>query len=295
MTPQFVAQRIAQVFDKMPPRMRKVGSYVLDHPEDVALLSMREQARRAGVTPAAMTRFAQRLGYTGYDEMRGLFAASIRGRVSDFGIRAGELAARRRRLGAPTLARSLANALIERVAALAEAERLTAIVDAAALLAGARHILCLGHRSCYAPAYHFAYVAGLYGAPTRLLDAPGGIGADVLNTAARGDVMLAVSFAPYTRATIEIATIAHALGLPIVAVTDSRASPLAQIASRTVAVPTDLADATHVTAPAFAVIEMLAALVVAESGREGREVLERNESEFARRRIYWDDNTRAAP
>ena len=74
--------------------MQKVGAYVLDHPEDVALLSMREQARRAGVPPAAMTRFAQRLGYTGYDELRGLFAASIRGRVSDFGVRAGELAAR---------------------------------------------------------------------------------------------------------------------------------------------------------------------------------------------------------
>jgi len=294
MLPQLVAQRIAAAFNQMPPRMRKVGTYVLDHPEDVALLSMRELARRAGVPPANMTRFAQRLGYTGYDEMRGLFAASIRGRVSDFGVRAGELAARRERLGEPTLARSLANALIERVAALAEPERLEAIVDAAALLAGARHILCLGHRSCYAPAYHFAYVAGLYGAPTRLLDAPGGIGVDGLNTAASDDVMLAVSFAPYTRVTVEIAITAHELGLPIVAVTDSHASPLAQIASHAVAVPTDLADATHVTAPALVVIEMLAALVVAQSGPEGRAVLERNESEFARRRTYWDGDARAA-
>lgn len=294
MTPQLVAQRIAHEFDQMPPRMRKVGTYVLDHPEDVALLSMREQARRAGVPPATMTRFAQRLGYTGYDEMRDLFAASIRGRVSDFSVRAGELAARRERLGEPTLARTLVNALVERVAALAEPERLTAIVDAAGVLAGAQHILCLGHRSSYAPAYHFAYVAGLYGAPTRLLDAPGGIGVDGLNTATSRDVMLAVSFAPYTRATVECANAARTLGLPIVAVTDSHASPLAQIASRTVAVPTDLADATHVAAPALAAIEMLAALVVAKSGPEGRAVLERNESEFGRRHIYWDGNTRAA-
>ena len=141
MTPQVVAQRITAAFSEMPPRMRKVGTYVLDHPEDVALLSMREQARRVGVPPAAMTRFAQRIGYAGYDEMRGLFAASIRGRISDFSARAGELAERRARLGEPTLARSLADGLIERVAALAEPERLAAIVDAAALLAGARHHL----------------------------------------------------------------------------------------------------------------------------------------------------------
>ena len=94
MTPQVVAERIAAEFKALPDRMQKVGTYVLDHPEDVALLSMREQARRAGVPPAAMTRFAQRLGYTGYDELRDLFAASMRGRVSDFGARAGELAAR---------------------------------------------------------------------------------------------------------------------------------------------------------------------------------------------------------
>ncbi len=293
MTPQVVAQRITAAFSEMPPRMRKVGTYVLDHPEDVALLSMREQARRVGVPPAAMTRFAQRIGYAGYDEMRGLFAASIRGRISDFSARAGELAERRARLGEPTLARSLADGLIERVAALAEPERLAAIVDAAALLAGAHAIFCLGHRSCYAPAFHFAYAAGLYGAPTRLLDAPGGIGADGLNAAAPGDVLLAVSFAPYTRATVGIATDAHARGLPIVAVTDSHASPLARIATRTVVVASDLGDATHVTAPALAATEMLAALVVAQSGPEGRAVLERNENEFARRRVYWDDTVRA--
>ena len=71
MTVQAVTQRISAEFEKLPDRMRRVGTYVLDHPEDVALLSMREQARRAGVPPAAMTRFAQRLGYAGYDELRG--------------------------------------------------------------------------------------------------------------------------------------------------------------------------------------------------------------------------------
>jgi len=293
MTPQVVAQRIAATFNEMPPRMRKVGTYVLDHPDDVALLSMREQARRAGVPPTAMTRFAQRLGYAGYDELRGLFAASMRGRVSDFGLRAGELTARRKRLGEPTLARSLANGLVERVTAVAEPDRLASIVEASSLLAKARQILCLGHRSCYAPTYHFAYVAGLYGAPTRLLDAPGGIGVDGLNRADAGDVVLAISFAPYTRATIEVAGAGRNLGLSIVAITDSAASPLARMAALAITVPTELAEATYVTSPAFAVAEMLAALVVARRGARGRDVLESNEVEFARRRVYWHESEEA--
>jgi len=293
MTPQVVARRIAAEFPSLSKSMQRIGTYLLDHPEDVALLSMREQARRAEVPPVTMTRFAQRLGYAGYDELRGLFAASLRGRVSDFGARAGELSARRERLGEPMLALSLANALVERVAALAEEERLAAIVDAATRLADARRIFCLGHRSCYAPAYHFAYVAGLYGAPTQLLDAPGGISSDGLGDADTGDALLAVSFAPYTKLTVDVASSAREVGVGVVALTDSPLSPLARIADCTIAVPTDVADATHVTSPAFAAVEMLAALLVARSGPKGRAVLAQNEADFARRRVYWDESARA--
>jgi DNA-binding MurR/RpiR family transcriptional regulator len=294
MTPQVVAQRIAVQIGALPDRMRRVGTYILDHPEDVALLSMREQARRAGVPPATMTRFAQRLGYSGYDELRALYAQSIRGQVSDFSARAGELAAHRERLGEPSFASALAGALNDRVAALTEPERLATIVEAGAVLARARRIFCLGHRSSYAPAYHFSYVAGLYGAPTRLLDAAGGIGADELNGAGPGDAMLAVSFAPYTRVTVSIANDARDLGVDLVALTDDRTSPLARAAAVTIVVPTEIAGAAYIAAPAFAAAEILAALVVAGIGTEGREVLERNEAAFARRSVYWTPGGRAA-
>jgi DNA-binding MurR/RpiR family transcriptional regulator len=273
--------------------MQRVSNYVLDHPEDVALLSMREQARRAGVPPATMTRFAQRIGYSGYDELRGLFAASMRGRVSDFGSRAGELAARRERLGEPALAESLVEAMIERVAALRDPDRLEAIVSSAALLAEGRRILCLGQRSCYAPAFHFAYVAGLYGAPTMLLDAPGGTGVDQLRLSGPEDTMLAVSYAPYTRATVEIALSARETGIRVVALTDSVVSPLGRAADHVIAVPTDVNEATHVASAAFATAELLAALIVASAGPEGRAVLERTEADFARRHIYWSERRKA--
>ena len=290
MIPCGVEKRIRDGFESLSPGMRKVGRYVLEHPEDVALLSMREQSRRAGVPPATMTRFAQRLGYTGYDEVRGLFANSMRGRVSDFGQRAGTLAARREELGEWKLAASVVEALADGVAAIGDETRLAGIVDTAALLSSADRILCLGHRSCYAPAYHFAYVAALNGVPTVLLDAPGGIGIDAVNTTGSGDALLAVSFSPYTRQTVEIATSVNELGIPIVALTDSPVSPLARIADQSVSIPTDVAHATYVTAPIFAVAEVLAALVVASSGPEGRRILERNEAELARRNVYWADD-----
>ena len=83
MLPRDIARRIEAEQPTFSEPMKRVGTFVLDHPEDVALLSMREQARRLAVPPATMTRFAQRLGYSGYDEFRRLFAAHMRSRVSD--------------------------------------------------------------------------------------------------------------------------------------------------------------------------------------------------------------------
>ena len=83
MSVEGLAERILNVFAGMPPRLQAAARFVLDQPQDVALLTMREQARRAGVPPATMTRLAQRLGLSGYEELRGSYAAAIRQSAAD--------------------------------------------------------------------------------------------------------------------------------------------------------------------------------------------------------------------
>ncbi|MFM9709770.1 MurR/RpiR family transcriptional regulator, partial [Streptomyces galilaeus] len=83
------------LFDDLPQQLQAAARWVLDHPADVALLSMRDQARRAGVPPVTLTRLAKRLGFAGFDEMKALYAQSMRGRPDNFRDRAEELVARR--------------------------------------------------------------------------------------------------------------------------------------------------------------------------------------------------------
>src|SRR6202046_5265774 len=73
-----LTDQIIRTFDHMPAQLQAGARYVLDRPRDVALLSMREQARQAGVQPATMTRLAKRLGMDGYDDVRELYAAAVR-------------------------------------------------------------------------------------------------------------------------------------------------------------------------------------------------------------------------
>jgi DNA-binding MurR/RpiR family transcriptional regulator len=274
--------RLLEAYDAMPRRLRAAAQWVLDNPRDVALLSMREQARRAGVTPASMTRLAQRMGFEGYEGLRDLYAERLRRGETEFSGRAEALVARRRQDGDGALAFDHAETLGRHMAALCQADALDAVTNAAAVLAGARRIHVLGYRSSYPVACHFAYVYGLAGGSVRLLDGPGGTGPDALREAKEGDALLAVSVKPYTRAAIELVDYAAGMGLEVVAITDSVVSPLVARARAAIVVPTESPSFFHTMTPAFAVAEALAAMLAASAGDHALDAVRAMERQFER-------------
>ena len=52
---------------------------------------------------------------------------------------------------------------------------------------------------------------------------------DARHALAAGDAMVAITFAPYTPATVELANYACEQGIPVVAITDTLASPLRRL------------------------------------------------------------------
>ncbi|HEY9346871.1 MAG TPA: MurR/RpiR family transcriptional regulator [Inquilinus sp.] len=272
--------RLLEAYQAMPRQLRAAAQWVLDNPRDVALLTMREQARRAGVTAASMTRLAQRMGLDGYEDLRALHAESLRRGETEFSDKAGALVERRRQGGDGALAFDLMETLERHLAALCRPAALEDVTKAAAVLAAAGHIHVLGYRSSYTVACHFAYVYGLAGGAVRLLDGPGGTGADALREAKQGDALLAVSVKPYTRAAVELADYALARGLDIVAITDSVVSPLVPRARAAIIVPTESPSFFHTMAPAFAVAEALAAILAAHGGDEALAAVRAMERQF---------------
>jgi DNA-binding MurR/RpiR family transcriptional regulator len=280
---------IVEAFETLSPQLQLAARYVLDRPDDVALLSMREQARHAGVPPATMTRLAQRLGLDGYDAVRALYAGAVRDGTLDFAGRAGagfagkagaQVEAQKLR-GERALAADMVKALGQQIARLAEPAALDRLVAAADRLHKARRVYCLGLRSCHSAAWHFHYMLSLLGDKTVMLDDAGGTGLDALRDAGAGDVVLAASVEPYARATVEAARYAAGEGVPVVALTDSEVSPLAQLASATILVATESPSFFHSMTPLLAVTEILAALVAGRSGQKALAALGRTEAQLA--------------
>lgn len=275
------AARIKEAFDAMPAQLQAAARYVLDRPHDVALLSMREQARRAGVQPATMTRLAQHLGEPGYERLRQLYAEAIREGEFGFSQKASAQQASQRLRGDRALAADILQSVAAQLNQLAEPASLDNLVEAARTISRARRVFCLGLRSSHAAAWHLHYVLSLIGVNSTLLHGIGGTDGDVIGQATPKDVLIATSVLPYTRLTVELADYASTRGVPLIAITDSPVAPLAQRARHVVLVPTASPSFFHTMAPAFVAADILGSLVAGRAGDTAIEALQRFDKQLS--------------
>lgn len=292
--PEFGAllEAVRERYTRLPTQAQRVARWLVERPDDVALLSTREQARSLGVAPATLTRFAKHFGFAGYDALRGVSQQRLRARATAFAPEARRMVARRAAAGGVALAEGVLTAIAANLDLLRDPATLPELQRAARLLARARRIYVLGSRSSFPIAYHFHYVASFGGAPAVLVDGAGGIGIDALRGAGVGDAMFAVSVAPYTRATIEAASHAAARRVGVIAITDSPLSPLAAGARAVLIVPTATPSFFHSMSAAFSVAETLAALVVAERGPRAVAATRRTDQQLRSLYAYLDTDRR---
>lgn len=253
-------------FDSLPRQARQVAAFVLDNPHEVAVLSMREQARLAEVPASTMTRFAKALGLPGYDAVRDIFKASLRTRGNEFGTRAQGLVELNQRIGEAALAMDMAHNAAAQIQSLGTGETMAAIVRAAKLLSSAREIFCLGLRGSFPVAFQFAHVSEYFARNVTLVDGAGESGImKIMHRPSSRDAALICSMAPHSRRAMSIATHLQKAGVRLVVITDSASSPLARIASESILVPNKGPSFFDTLLPAFLVAEILVALMAATS------------------------------
>ncbi len=216
----------------LPKRLIQVADFAVDHPQEIAFDRVADLAAKAGVQPSTLVRFAQTLGYSGFTDLQAVFRAHARQRWPDHRERLRSLAPD------PQAAKSDPAALLHGFlhAARVSIDHLEQTVDqqalgqAVELLAGARSICLLGARRVYPVAVYLAYALGTLGARCELADHRGGLSQRQVELLDASDAVLAVSFTPYAVETLELARLAAGRAVPVVAITDSPFSPLAQLA-----------------------------------------------------------------
>jgi DNA-binding MurR/RpiR family transcriptional regulator len=249
-----ILEKLAAELELLPVQLRAAGRFVLAHPKDVALKTMREQASLAGVSHSTMVRFAEWLGFDGYTELKTIFAAWLR-----------QNAKAPEQISYPSepISTDCGNTtdwLRRQVARLGAQPNVERNVLAAEILAGAQRVISVGIGPQLAVASHFVEVLRSLGRTAFVFDAAQPLVVHALKDVGPRDAILAIGMEPCIKQTLAVARYAKRRGVQIVAIVDQRQSPIEQYAQAVIVIA-QAENRFQSMAPVIASVEILAALI----------------------------------
>lgn len=272
----------------LSPELLRAARWIEAHPREVALHSMRECARRAGLAPATLTRLAQALSFQGFEAIKHLCQESFSAQGGYAGRAEVLQASARQDKDWLTLLNEAQHANAASVGGLNQAAQLEAAADA---MLKARRVYFLGLRASHGLALHLHYTYGLLAPNGALVQGMGGTLGDQVGEMGPGDLLVVTSSASYTRQTVEAAAQAQAQGAAVLALTDSALSPIARSATHTLLFRTDSPSYFHSMVGALALTEALVAAVAVRGGRKVLAHLQTRQDRLDSEGAYWDERS----
>lgn len=214
--------------DQMTPQLQRACSYVLEHPVDVALLSIRKAAAAADVTPSTLTRLAKELDFQRYDQFRQVFQDAVQSRRPvTFSKRALSLQDMANASPDNEIFFNYASAAALDLENFFQPVNRQRLQDAARLVVEARRVFAIGFRDTFSCAYHFAYVGRIAMPHVSLVRGLEGTLLSELADIGPKDLVVAFGFNPYSAEIVKALEIVRDSGARLIVVTDTLRSPLA--------------------------------------------------------------------
>jgi len=228
-------KQISAEYEQLSKQLKLIARHVEEHRDHIGLEGIQEVAQQCGVQPSAVVRFAKHFGFSGFSEMQKVFRDVLSRQIApsrNYKARIREV------IEAGTGSLSSAEIAGEFLGgAMAGMQELEKSLDARAfdravdLLAATDSIWVVGSRRSFPVAAYLDYALQHTDKRIQLVSALGSMHEGQLRSTRKGDVLIAVSFAPYAEETLAAVQAGLARGAKLVAITDSRMSPLARDAA----------------------------------------------------------------
>lgn len=225
--------RIVARYESLSPRLKQVAAYALEHPNDIGLETLAVIAKRCKVQPSTIVRFAKTFGYDGASDMQKLFrdellslapSPSYAERIRQYNERAGDDA----RQSPSDLLHDFVQGNIAALQHLGETTRQSELEHGVHLIAEAEAVYLVGLRRSFPVAAYLAYALRHTDKKTYLVDGLAGLIVEQSSMMGPGDLLIATSFRPYAQATADIVSEAADRKAKVIAISDSRLSPIAR-------------------------------------------------------------------
>lgn len=203
---------------------------MLDDPRLVATHSITELARVTAVSPASLTRLAKLLGFKGFVQFQSLFRHSLSEPGRYYSMQASALVNPQDEVSVEHRINRHLESQVDNLARTSAQLSEQNLKQAAERLVKARRVRVAGRRQSYGLAVMFSYMLGLIREQVAVVGAAGEGQAQALAELGPRDLLVMFGSEPYSRDSVMLAQVAGQLRLPLLTLTDSHHSPLAQLA-----------------------------------------------------------------
>lgn len=258
--------KIQNNLSKFSKGQRLIAKYIIEHYDKAAFLTASKLGATVGVSESTVVRFATELGYGGYPQLQKALQEMIRNKLT--AVQRMEVTSDR--MGDQDVLRTVLTSDIDKIRmTLDEIDRSSfeAVVEA---ILNAKQIYILGVRSSAALSDFLGFYFNLLFDNVRLVhtNSVSEIFEQLLRVG-EGDVVLGVSFPRYSKRTLKALEYSKNSGATVIALTDSRLSPLSQTADYTLLAKSDMASFVDSLVAPLSVVN---ALIVAIGMRKQDEI-----------------------
>jgi DNA-binding MurR/RpiR family transcriptional regulator len=221
-----ILEHIISIKDQLPNKQKKLCDYLLEHHQDIELLTVKEMAEQANVGTTTVLRLVKLLGYDSFFDLKKDFheiqkdysdkwESVQRSFGSDDESKEYKVLSSVWQEGIHLMNQSLNPQLVE------------GFNQAMELIVNAERINLLGLRPYKAVASYMELLIEEFHSKTRQLSFDSESMLDRILQFEKNEVFIIFSFAPYTQRTIDAASVAHKRGIPVILVTDYLSCPIA--------------------------------------------------------------------
>ncbi|MCL2401333.1 MAG: MurR/RpiR family transcriptional regulator [Oscillospiraceae bacterium] len=256
---------------------KRIAEYILKHYDKAAFMTASKLAVKTDVSESTVVRFAAELGYEGYPEMRRAIQDTMRSKLTSVQ----RIQVAKDTIDSSDILSHVLSSDIDQIRLTMEETDSGDFTRAVNAIAKAKNVYILGLRSSSFLANFMGFYFNLLFSNSRVLSESPSVFEELIRLS-EGDVLIAISFPRYSQRTIRAIDYARDVGAEIIAITDSRISPLAKLADIALCAKSDMVSFLDTL---VAPLSLINALIVAVSEKAPGDLHEN----FERLERIWDE------
>ena len=276
-------KKIQERIPELSKGHRLIANFIINHYEKAAFMTAAKLGEAVGVSESTVVRFATEMGYAGYPKLQRVLQELIRSKLTS--VQRIEVSSSR--INDENVLKSVLESDLENLENTIEEidqENFNKIVD---VILSSKKIYILGVRSSAALASFLGFYFNLIFDNVRLVHTTSVSEMfEQVMKAGEGDVVIGISFPRYSRRTIKAMQFVKSQGATVIAITDSRESPVASCADHSLTARSDMASFVDSLVAPLSVINALIVAIGAKKRKDVYETFDRLEKIWEEYQIY---------